>query len=296
MLPYNFKVNIDLISDWNSYLGNKLSEFNLLSENDIRRIPERDVAWSFFELSHKLIEPNIRRIHFSRDFNCDPTLQSGLDNLVKKIERGENLTPHLSRGIKRLNTPDDLLNDWGIYHLHLGITVESDGFVERGGPLLYAFFSDSDAYLIDIMDHYSFATKRLLTIIHENWPEVIQQYRINATMEPRIEYTDDQIKCLRKAGIVTFTQVEEGVAYAPPGGGQTSARTSGSARISANRFHNILVGLELYIKQNLYEFINKVKARLGKMPPELTFRLGVGVKGEFYAIETNSMISFLIRE
>ena len=105
--------------------------------------------------------------------------------IVRDIEQGNDLTKYLSRRVqigfefaknpakKKLNKLphlDPLLNDWRIHHLHLTTTVEPDGFVERDDPLLFAMFTPSKAYLLDIGTHDSFADDQLVKIAVKNWP------------------------------------------------------------------------------------------------------------------------------
>ena len=85
-----------------------------------------------------------------------------VNDIVRAIEAGEDLTPRLSRGVKTAYEPkpmrdkrlhrrrdlDLLIADWGVHHLHLGTTVCADGFVERGDDLLFAAFGDDTAYLL----------------------------------------------------------------------------------------------------------------------------------------------------
>lgn len=51
---------------------------------------------------------------------CPSELQFGLDLVMTNIEQGVDLGPYLSKKIADLDYDDDLLNDWGVHHLHLG--------------------------------------------------------------------------------------------------------------------------------------------------------------------------------
>ena len=68
-----------------------------------------------------------------------PELVDGFNILIDKIKEGIDITPHLSKKLTDLNYDDPLLNDWGIYHLHLGTEFDKRGFVNRTGPPLYFF-------------------------------------------------------------------------------------------------------------------------------------------------------------
>lgn len=67
-----------------------------------------------------------------------------------------------------------MLNDWGIYHLHLGTTIQSDGFVEQDNDeLLFARITPTKFYLINVMKHGDWERKLIVEILHSNWPETI---------------------------------------------------------------------------------------------------------------------------
>jgi len=106
-----------------------------------------------------------RAVHISTELQMNQkyiTYKSELDAIIRAIESGSSLTPHLSRRITTAYEPassrapnlqgrrdlDLLVADWGIHHLHLSTVLESDGFVKRTGELLFAAFAKDDAYLI----------------------------------------------------------------------------------------------------------------------------------------------------
>ena len=167
----------------------------------------------------RLIPAMPRRVHRSNTLALNQAMRkwgtaSGVARVVRKIERGEDLTPHLSTRIQTTHEPVDgskwradldlMLNHWGIHHLHLGHELRADGHVDRTGDLLYAAFTPTDAYLIDVRPHGHWASQDLIAIVARNWPDagIIHRAR-HATGLAGEPPTDDDVADLRKAGVNT---------------------------------------------------------------------------------------------
>ena len=109
---------------------------------DLRRIPEKN--WS---------------VHLSREIQESQFYKEKkeyIDRLCKKAESGEDLSPHSSTLISNVEGKDDMLADWGIYHLHPGHgskVPRSEGFVSRSGELIFVYPHGDDLYLLDVLDH-----------------------------------------------------------------------------------------------------------------------------------------------
>lgn len=285
---------MNLLEDWHNYLRAQLNTFPFLDKDSISELPIKEIDYIYFNWIIRIIGASPRKVYFSTEFKCPTNLRSGLDILVNKIENGHNLIPHHSRLIKDLDTKDDLLNDWGIYHLHLGENMESDGFVNRNNDLLYLFIDDLNAYLIQTMDHRSFSKRELVKIIHNNWPEVIKKYKMNGIKGVQPLPTDNEVHQLRKGGLNSFVEVD-GTVYAPIGGGITSARTSTKATMTTHRYRKMIYDYEDHIKKNMSHFTQHIKNVLGTTPAELIFKLIIDDNGSFYAYEANSNIRFLLK-
>lgn len=140
-------------------------------------VTDEDVLHSYCSYSHRLIEKQPRIIHKADMFVCPDEVKEGLDWLESKIKQGKSLIPHLNTAIQK-DKLDGLLYDWGIHHLHLGLKLETTGFVERTGPVLFAVFRPNDVYFVDVRDHEGWSDKELLEIINRNWPELLSIYRM----------------------------------------------------------------------------------------------------------------------
>jgi hypothetical protein len=291
MIPYNFNVQMDLLSDWRNFLVMQFRRFPFLKECDYVNLPLDKLSIFYFNWLNRLIQPSKRKVHYSKEFICPPNEQDGLFKLEQKIIAGENLIPHLTRTIKDIRYNDLLLNDWGIHHLHLSSKVEADGFVKRNEYILYALFNKNDAYLIQIMDHKSFSKQELLRILHKNWPESISKYRAIDLKPSSTIITDEDIQQYRKSGLMVLVEVE-GVVYFPMGGGLSAARTNVIAGRDSDIYIDWLRRIEKHILKNIHEYLGDVVQKLGYHPKVMIFKLMVNSDDNFFVLEKNSLVSF----
>ena len=168
--------NLDFYTDLIEIFRDKLIEmrFSIDLNEEANRI-----CLIYFNLKRRKISAIPRTILESEEFNCPSDLQSGLDIVRERILNGQDLTPHLSIKLHKLDYNDSLLNDWGIYHLHLGLSLEPDGFVSRTNQVLFARFDQNFAYFITVIEHGQWSNQEFVQIIHRNWPDSVYQFRMN---------------------------------------------------------------------------------------------------------------------
>ena len=83
----------------------------------------RTVFRRYFEMSRRTIVPRSRQVHWSRELEArqlTDTQRQAILCIQAESLAGENLNPRRSRYQWNPNFSDDLLNDWGIQHFHLG--------------------------------------------------------------------------------------------------------------------------------------------------------------------------------
>lgn len=182
---------------------------------------DEELLRAYFGVCRRLVSHQPRQILKSKSFSCSPKYHDSLAQIEQVVREGGDLTPYLSKNIKNMKYNDGMLNDWGIHHLHFGIRIERDGFVGRTDLLLYCRFEEGYAYFIAVLPHGSWAKQKLVKTIHENWPALIDRYRVRGVVGDRIK--DEEISDLRKVNVNLFVEVEVGVAYAPIGGGTVSS-------------------------------------------------------------------------
>jgi hypothetical protein len=216
----------------------------------------------------RLILPHPRQVVRSDAFDKNPIVAQRpgvIGDIIRDVEQGNDLTKYLSRRVqtgfelppnsptKKLNKLqhlDLLLNEWRIHHLHLTTTVEADGFVKRDDPLLFAMFTPSAAYLIDIGTHDSFADDQLVKTAVSNWPsdQLFLEMKGVVGLQSGGRYSSEDRRQLRGAGISSFVQIGNRV-FSPPGGIST-AGTSSRASIWANHVLRTLEDFEQQVKKD----------------------------------------------
>ena len=216
---------LDLITDWLEIVKQRLLSENFSLEN----IGDDKIFIEYYTLQNRKVSTKIRSIKKSPVFSCPPELQSGLELLESKITNGENIRPPQSRSLKNLSIKDGMLFDWNIHHFHLGTEIESDGFIKRTGPLLYAYVDEDNIYFLQILEHGNWTKEDLIRIIHENWPEAIAHAKLNYnndTIQISNLPNDEERKHLRNANINTFVQIDEHNVYLGPGWGFSASGNS----------------------------------------------------------------------
>lgn len=179
-----------------------------------------------------------------------------------------------------------MLNDWGIYHLHLGTILEGDGFVKRTGPLLFARFDNENAYLINVMIHGSWTKQEMIRVLHDNWPESIEKHKQTGFDLIHVP-TDEEIKLARANGIIMSTQIEPGIYYDPIGGGQTSVKNSIEVMRIKAHVNKIIKQLEGQITKNANRYGQMLKEQNGYLGKQLNFELAFK-DGKYFAFEKNT--------
>lgn len=248
---------IDLVNDWLVLIKQELID----NGHDMTGLSDEKISILYFSLQKRLISQTPRSVKKSNVFNCPPNLDLGLELLERKIQEGDDLNPYLTRKIKNIYDGDGLLYDWGIFHLHLGIKVEEDGFIERTGPLLYAKFDRENAYLIGVYSHGKWTMQELIRIIHDNWPESIKNYRLDGVMGLEIPITEMDRKHLRNACWNVPIELEPGVVYIGPGDGFAASGDSVEAVEKSMDTFSFLTDLQTEIKENPELFINSTFGR-----------------------------------
>ena len=248
----------------------------------------------YFGVCRRLISPQPRQILKAKDFLCSAEHNAALTQIEQLTHDGGDLAPYLSKTIMDLNYNDALLNDWGIHHLHLGTKVESDGFVERDGPLLFCRFEDKDAYFIAILPHGSWSKQKLVKTIHENWPAQIDRYLARGIkgVKPN-RLSDDDIAALRKANINCFIELEDGSIYLPIGSGTVSSGKNLLDVRQADMCLNWAERMQRKIIDDFPAIEERARARGIQLPDPAVFEMRIWQEG-FWAVETSSAYGLVL--
>lgn len=285
-------MEIDLYRDWVAHLKNELAAFGY----DITQMQSPEaVVHTFLNLTKRLVRPIPRTVLRAQSFSCPSDLATGLAEVERKISSGEDLSPHLSRLLRNPSFNDPLLNDWGIHHVHLGTTIDSDGFVVRTGPVLFARFDNTNAYLIDVLAHGSWSLQRLVKELHDNWPASIKHFCLNGVLGLATPVSDKDVATLRKGNVNTMVDLGGGVVYAPIGGGYSTSGLSTEVVIQSDRCARLLRQMQQAIIENIDAIAKDAKEKGAAFPDCPRFELQID-NGDLYAIEVNCMVAVPLGE
>lgn len=273
---------LDFLQDWADAQREVLRESGYSPSDD-----NQTASFQFFNMFKRLIEPRPRHVHEAQDIVCPPDLAVAYEAIKQRIASGADLRPHLSRGLTKLDFDDLLVNDWGIYHLHLSTNVDSDGFVTRTGPVLFARFEPNDAYLIVIERHGKNApnvwtNQNMLKVLHRNWPAVTAPYVFKGASAVGQQVTDDELRRLRKAGVQTPIQVDDAVLMGP-GGGYSTAGLSTRVVMDSDRHMDTVQRWENGVVAKKAQILAELERKGVKLERPAKLTLKIDNEGKAYA-------------
>jgi hypothetical protein len=286
----NNTIEIHLYEDWAVHLGHVLATqgYNIEPSNN-----PSDIALQYFNVQQKRISISPRQFIYAKEFSCPDEHLKGLEALQIKSERGEDLLSYQSRLTLKADFYAGILFDWGIQHLHLGTSVDSNGFIQRTQKVLFCIIGEHEIFCIDVRSHGSgypevWREKDLLEIVNSNWSEVFNYCKLaNVTnVFPRLE-TPQEIMDMRKAGLTVAISLSDGSILLPPGGGHATAGNSISASMKHNAQANHLGRLMRKIRDDASSIIEAINANTNYRGSIFEFRLGV-LDGTWIVFEKHS--------
>jgi hypothetical protein len=210
-------LKIDIKKDWEEHIRAKFIELGF-TYNENESLKNNSIT--FHRIIRRIVPSLKRKVYISKECTVPFIMKNGFDEIIRRFENGEDLKPYQSRLTKKSDINDLLLNDWAIHHFHLGDSLESDGYISRTGPLLYAMVTKDSAYLIAVLRHGQWTNKDLVQILHNNWKEMMNQFVIQSSPE---HLTIEQRKTLRNKHANTVITASDGTTYCSPGGGIMSS-------------------------------------------------------------------------
>jgi hypothetical protein len=244
-----------------------------------------EIVRMFLNFQSKLIEQIPRNVLTSKNIqnsSYSEDTKKALAAIEHKFSVGEDVNPHLSKGLLNGTYMDQLFADWGIYHLHLNTNIDGNDnrFVKRSKYVLFVTLSGGTVYFVDIRPHglkgepHVFAQKSLLQTIVEEWPWILEPYKIKDAISIKDEINDAKgIRKMRNGAVNLFHNINGGI-YVPPGGGITPAGTSMVTR-RANDLYYLAKDAEKYVTENRVHIDNLLSRIENYNSSEARFRLGV---------------------
>jgi hypothetical protein len=289
--------SMDFQSDWRARLSQKLADLGYPNTG-------LDDEWTLFNKIANIERRNVaakpRTLFVSKELACPVDLQSGLEELKRKVQAGEDLRPHLSTGILRIEEEDLLLNDWGIHHFHLGTGPHRSlpDFNERTGPVLFARVTQDAFYMINVLGHGSWTDTDLIEILHRNWPASIIKFKANGVVgvawPNNQKPTAQERQRMRKAGINVFIELADGTVYNPLALGLTSAGTNVAVTMQFNAYRRAMKELSKQVLDKMPDVLKHAKEiGLPMKPPYLLRFQGFHDRGPIIYDEAND-VQFVI--
>ena len=277
---YTTEIQMDFQKDLISMMEAKLKSMGYSVSSGL---DNRNIKIKYFNVLLRMVSIAPRRVIESKEFNCPRESDLAYKYFVAKSEKGENLNPYLSRNLSDLNYNDPMLNDWGIHHFHLGASLETDGFMARTDTLLFAKVTEDKIYAINIDRHGAWTQQALVEVIHNNWPELLEPYKLKGIIDISDVATDEEIGQLRKSGSNSILKLPGGSFYAPIGGGYMISGESMEAVNLANHYSTIAKRLEKYITDNKASIICKMGKNGINIGSKLAFHL-IDIEGDIAEI------------
>ncbi len=284
-------VEADFRRDWYAFVRQVLTSWGYppdASESD------EALCWRMFNLAKRLVEPRARVVLEAKEFMCPPEHLTGWHALRKKFEKGEDVVPHLSVTVG--NEPDyydDLLNDWGIHHLHLGVAPypKDERFLQRTGPLVFGRVTATHFFAAGVFPHGAWTRKEILEIVWRNWPDVLEPYRIFGVAGLSHVPTDKEHAKLRAAGVTVLVQLSDGTVLAPPGGGINTAGGSVWVVTESDKHLRLVDACEEWVQENAELLVKEAEASGKRLTYPLRLRLVVEESG-WYALGEGAKVAF----
>ena len=250
-------------------------------------------AARYCEMRIRRIVPVPRMVHFSDEINDSLGKlfkETNTEEKNKALEawwavflirdllvKGKSVTQFLSKSVTQsLNEKTDgLLLDFGMHHFHLSRELEESGFVKRSDYLLFAIITDADAYFVDVRTHrdperLEWVRQDLLSILHSNWPELIEPYVLQGQMGDVL--TDEQKKELRRKKINHVTQLGDS-AISPIGGGMMGDGSSTWCRVWGDRLLHEINQHQSYFDSQPVALRSQLQAKGKRIAGEMEFQL-----------------------
>ncbi|WP_162885103.1 hypothetical protein [Pseudomonas syringae] len=134
----------------------------------------------YSSILNKKVSARPRIVEVSADFFVPPEHAESWDFLRDKIERGDDLSPYLSKDHKFWSKADFLLYCSNIHHIHLTTRRGVGTNVE----LVYGVFADSKFYAIHFGDHHDiYKIGTLYEKAEASWPGQLFRYADDGSQE-----------------------------------------------------------------------------------------------------------------
>jgi hypothetical protein len=176
-------LTINFLEDLKKQLAVELQQFGCALSG---KESEHDLLCKWYDYHARAISRRPRAVLESPEFqqarrDLTTDRQNALQRIEEKLKKGDDVTGHLSKRILNAGSPDLLLADWRIHHIHISDTKASPNqmFFDRSDKLAFALITPDAAYFVNICDHNQrnvWTDTRLLEIVRGAWPNLLRPF------------------------------------------------------------------------------------------------------------------------
>ena len=274
-----YTIELDLQADLNQ------RAYDVLTSNHVKNVTLDQALYQYCEMQLRLLESKPRKVLVSKELVIPDDARAGYEYFKSVVERGDPLLPFMSRSIVDAAPIDKMFYDWGFFHFHLSPEVSNKDprFMERSGHLLIAYVDlahDDTMYFLQIRPHITsvWTEQELVRILVDNWPDTMENRRINGIVSLTENVTDEDYKKLRKANVNTMVDLHDGRVYMGANLGLNAAGTSVRAMLLYNRYCNHVRAFQ----EAMGGIVDAIGATINKKlyEPEKYFKLKMVAPGE----------------
>lgn len=247
----------------------------------------RTLLIKLYTFLEKYVTPVERTVNYSEEIKQKQNklpieVQEAVCKMAEWVHDGIDINCFQSRGLRGKGSRDYQNMMYGIIHLHLSAkkddtrpVVKKDGFAKAGKYLLYASFTEDQAYFIDVREHpknddsgkVEWTSRSLLEIIVHNWPDLRKMNIFKGAVlcdsnGNQISIDDNMIAQLAANHINMMIPVEGGL-YIPSFGYMNSG-DSASVAMKADRIINEAVQAQITYERNPDKIQSEFKRMLEK--------------------------------
>lgn len=241
------RIKVDVLSELKNWM------YNDMASKGYYNLDRNHIVYQFSHMQMRTLLPMPREIKKSKEFSCPEKYQAGLERLEEAIKNGERLLPFMSRRIYDAAYDDKFIYDWGMFHFHIGDgqCPKDPRFVGRSDELVVAAVENDTVYFIKVDKHRDLWTKQeLVRILADNWPEMMERYRIKGAVSLTEEISDADYKILRRANVNTLVDLHDGRVYIGRNYGLNTAGTSVAGVQRGNRMERYAKALQESIESS----------------------------------------------
>ena len=262
-----------------------------------------DAVLAWHRLHHRAIPRKPRTVCQSRHLSeraLDISTEKRLALVRSEVQQGAELSGRLTRQFFKTGFNDFLFNNFGIQHLHLGISGEGRDATKRHSmaagteDLLFVIVLDAEVHFIDVVDHSAFSSpakiKSLIQIVSRERPELLAAAVPPGVVSAKQSFEDAYE--LAKSGFSTVYELD-GICYLTGGtvldglhrNGRRAPCTSVEVVDRTNRSLNMVVSLVEHVQENAEALIEAAFPSHQERPSRLALEV----------VEVGSMVRLIDR-